>query len=232
MAVIELSETWLSFRPRGAKGQREAAVWALRGVNLEVNAGECVAVMGPNGCGKSTLLRVAAGIYRPTRGTVVQPRKTAAVLDLSMGLNRDLSGYQVLELLAAIDGQSASQWRAILPSIIEATRLTPKTLERALSTYSLGMVLRLQVALALCERNDALVLDEVLAAADSSYRSWITDQIKQQIDDGVAVLLASHDMSLVRGLAKRVVVIERGEVVHDGAVRSGIQRYEKVQSNA
>jgi ABC-type polysaccharide/polyol phosphate transport system ATPase subunit len=227
MSVIAMADAWLSFRPRGDRGQRQAAVWALREVNLDIAAGECVAVMGPNGCGKSTLLRVAAGIYQPDRGQVIRPANTAGVLDLTMGQNRELSGYQALELFAALDGKTASQWRSIRPTVIESTKLPAAGLERALSTYSLGMLLRLQLALALCEGRDALVLDEVLAAADSSYRHAAVEQVRQLIDNGVAVLLASHDTSLIRDLAQRVVVIERGEIIYDGTVTAGIQCYER-----
>jgi ABC-type polysaccharide/polyol phosphate transport system ATPase subunit len=225
MAIVELSDVWLSFRPRGDRGQRQAAIWALREVDLTVESGECVALIGPNGSGKSTLLRIAAGIYQPTRGQVLRPRDTATVLDLVAGLNRDLSGFQVLELYAALDGVGTTAWRRLKPLIAEATWLESAVLERSLSTYSLGMLLRLQFALAICQQRDVLVIDEVLAAADSSYLEWSCDRINEARDNGAAVLVASHDEALTRRLAQRLVVLEKGRITYEGPVAKGLRDY-------
>ena len=89
MAIIELDEVWLSYRPRGERGEREAPRWALRDISLSVAAGECVGVLGANGSGKSTLLRVIAGIFTPTRGSARLAPSIGCVLDLTLGLNRD-----------------------------------------------------------------------------------------------------------------------------------------------
>jgi ABC-type polysaccharide/polyol phosphate transport system ATPase subunit len=230
MNLVELSDVWLSFRPRGARGQRQAAVWGLREVNLAVAAGECVALVGANGSGKSTLLRVAAGIYEPTRGQVLSGHKTASVLDLSAGMNRDLSGIQALRLYAAIDGVTPAAWRKLKPEVIRASQLDPAVLERSLSTYSLGMFLRLQLALTICYQPEVLVIDEVLAAADSSYRLWACERITESRRNGAAVLIASHDQELTRTLAQRVVVLDKGRISYDGPVTKGLRSYERLQA--
>lgn len=227
MSVIEMSGVWLSYRPRGTRGQRKAPAWALRDVDLEVPAGECVALIGANGSGKSSLLRVAAGVFRPSRGVATVAPETALVLDLTLGLNRDLSGYQALEVYAAVDGITGRRWQALREEVVAATHLTDRVLRHALSSYSLGMLLRLQFALAVAERRPALVVDEVLAAADSSYRSLAIGQIEAATDRGAAVLIASHDSSLIRALAQRAVILSDGAVVFDGPVSEGLRRYAK-----
>lgn len=229
MNVIELSDVWLSYRPRGSRGQRQAAVWALREIDLTVGAGECVALVGSNGSGKSTLLRVAAGIFEPSRGRVLRARETGAVLDLTIGVNRDLSGYQALEVYAAVDGINGARWRQIRDEVAAATWLDPQVLERSLSTYSLGMLLRLQFALAITYQRDALVVDEVLAAADGTYRAWACERILEARDRGAAVLMASHDPDLAKALAKRVVILDKGQIRYDGPVVRGLQTYDRQQ---
>jgi ABC-type polysaccharide/polyol phosphate transport system ATPase subunit len=90
------------------------------------------------------------------------------------------------------------------------------------------MLLRIQLALAIAERREALVIDEVLAAADGEYRAWATGQIRAQADDGAAVLIASHDAALTRSLAQRVVVLERGAVAFSGPVSEGLTVYKQL----
>ena len=229
MNAVEFADVWLSYRPRGPRGQRRAAVWALRDVNLSIGRGERVAVVGPNGSGKSTMLRLAAGVFEPTQGHVLRASQAAAVLDLTSGMNRDLSGSQVLDVYAALDGVSSLQWKHLKPRVIDATRLEPSALEHSLSTYSLGMLLRLQFGLAICQHRDLFVLDEVLSAADDAYRTWAVEQLIDATDGGTALLFTSHDERLIRSLAEKVVVLFRGAVAFEGSVEEGLVTYHALQ---
>jgi ABC-type polysaccharide/polyol phosphate transport system ATPase subunit len=225
MSRIALSQVWLSYRPRGMRGERKAERWALRDVSVEVAAGECVAVIGANGSGKSTLLRVAAGVYSPNRGVATRPARTGAVLDLAVANNRELSGYRALEVYAALDGMTGAQWRRMADQVAEATWLSDAVLRQALSSYSLGMLLRLQFALATVGQRDALVVDEVLAAADDAYRTWAVQRISKAVDLGMSVMIASHDESLVTAIANQVVVLEEGTVSFRGSVKAGFRHH-------
>lgn len=231
MTGIALTDVWLSYRPRGTRGERQAERWALRDVSVDAAAGECVAIIGANGSGKSTLLRVAAGVYSPNRGTTNRPARTAAVLDLTVSNNRELSGYRALEVYAALDGASGTQWRRMADEVVQATWLPDAVLQQALSSYSLGMLLRLQFALAIVGQRDALVVDEVLAAADDAYRTWALQRVRHAIDLGMAVMIASHDESLVSQIANRVIVLDQGKVAFRGTVERGFH-HQRVSTDA
>jgi ABC-type polysaccharide/polyol phosphate transport system ATPase subunit len=217
MAAISLDGVWLEYRPRGSRGRREAARWALRDISLEIDAGERVGVIGANGSGKSTLLRLAVGIFSPDRGEARVPQLAGAVLDLTAGQNRDLSGFQALEVYAAIDGMPGPVWRQQRDAIVAATRLDSEVLSQSLSTYSLGMLLRLHFAVVTVGHRDAIAVDEVMSAADETYREWAMSELARFAENGAAIVLASHDDDLLRQHADRVVVLDQGTVQFIGS---------------
>jgi ABC-type polysaccharide/polyol phosphate transport system ATPase subunit len=217
MAPISLDGVWLEYRPRGCRGRREAPRCALRDVSIEIGAGERVGIIGANGSGKSSLLRLAVGILSPDRGEARVPQLAGAVLDLTPGPNRDLSGFQALEVYAAVDGMPSAIWRRQRDAIVAATQLDTEVLSQSLSTYSLGMLLRLNFAVVTVGHRDAVAVDEVMSAADETYREWAMSQLAGFAENGAAVVLASHDDDLLRQHADRVVVLDQGTIQFVGS---------------
>ncbi|MEO5884480.1 MAG: ABC transporter ATP-binding protein [Candidatus Limnocylindrales bacterium] len=189
--------------------------WALRHVPLRLHHGESLAVIGPNGAGKSTLLQVLAGIIRPSEGSVDVHGHVSGLLTLGAGFDKELTGRDNILLGGAFLGLDDKVTRELLPSIIEYAELGD-FIEAPLKTYSAGMRARLGFAIATSIDPDILLLDEVLATGDASFRAKSKTRVIKIVEAAKAVVLVTHDMSWVTEYCNRAVLIEKGLVVMEG----------------
>jgi ABC-type polysaccharide/polyol phosphate transport system ATPase subunit len=189
--------------------------WALRHVNLRVPRGESLAVIGPNGAGKSTLLQVLAGIIRPSEGVVDVRGHVSGLLTLGVGFDQELTGRENILLGGAFLGLDDAMSRELLPSIIEYAELGD-FIDAPLKTYSAGMRARLGFSIATAVDPDILLLDEVLATGDASFRAKSKARVVELVQSAKAVVLVTHDMSWVTEYCNRALLIEKGRVVADG----------------
>lgn len=196
------------------RGQAEQ-FWALRHVNLHVQRGESLAVIGPNGAGKSTLLQVLAGIIRPSEGAVDVLGHVSGLLTLGAGFDKELTGRDNILLGGAFLGLDDAVTRELLPSIIEYAELGD-FIDAPLRTYSSGMRARLGFAIATSVDPDILLLDEVLATGDATFREKSKARVIEIVGAAKAVVLVTHDMSWVVEYCNRAILIERGEMVMEG----------------
>ena len=191
------------------------AFWALRHLSLRVSQGESLAVIGPNGAGKSTLLQVLAGIIRPSEGTVDVQGHVSGLLTLGAGFDKELSGRDNILLGGAFLGLDDDVTRDLLPSIIEYAELGD-FIDAPLKTYSSGMRARLGFAIATAVDPDILLLDEVLATGDASFRAKSKARVIEIVRAAKAVVLVTHDMSWVTEYCNRALLIEKGRLVMEG----------------
>jgi ABC-2 type transport system ATP-binding protein len=189
--------------------------WALRHVNLRVARGESLAVIGPNGAGKSTLLQVLAGIIRPSEGVVDVRGHVSGLLTLGVGFDQELTGREHILLGGAFLGLDDAMSRELLPSIVEYAELGD-FIDAPLKTYSAGMRARLGFSIATAVDPDILLLDEVLATGDASFRAKSKARVVELVQSAKAVVLVTHDMSWVTDYCNRALLIEKGRVVADG----------------
>jgi ABC-type polysaccharide/polyol phosphate transport system ATPase subunit len=189
--------------------------WALRHVSLSVVHGESLAVIGPNGAGKSTLLQVLAGILRPSEGSVDVRGHVSGLLTLGAGFDSDLSGRDNILLGAAFLGIDDVVTRRLMPSIVEFADLG-EFIDAPLKTYSSGMRARLGFAIATSVDPDILLLDEVLATGDATFRAKSKARVLEIVRAAKAVVLVTHDMSWVSEYCNRAILIEKGRVVMEG----------------
>ncbi len=204
-------------------GEREV----LHPVSLSLAAGECVALLGHNGSGKSTLLRVAAGRDTPSKGTVVfdgipmdenDPRVRArvAVVGDTVACYPDLTVREHLLLVAVAHGVAdAPDW---VSRVLEDRMLTERA-DALPSALSSGQLQALLLACALVRPRDLLLLDEPEQRLDPDARRHLADLLKAELADGVAVLLVTHHTDLALDVADRVVVLEDGRILKQGATR-------------
>jgi ABC-type polysaccharide/polyol phosphate transport system ATPase subunit len=190
--------------------------WALRHVNLRLAHGESLGVIGPNGAGKSTLLQVLAGIMRPSEGSVEVQGAVSGLLTLGAGFDQELSGRDNILLGGAFLGLEDKVTRELMPGIVEFADIG-RFIDAPLKTYSSGMRARLGFAIATAVDPDILLLDEVLATGDATFREKSKDRVIELVRGARAVVLVTHDMNWVEEYCNRAILIEQGEVVVEGA---------------
>jgi ABC-type polysaccharide/polyol phosphate transport system ATPase subunit len=236
--ILELTRVSKRYRMRHEKpflarhlvqrliGRRAAPTefWALREVDLSMEPGEAVALIGHNGAGKSTLLQIAAGTTRPTTGRVTTRGWLTPLLELGTGFQFDLSGRENIYLNAAFLGLNRREVEARLPRIIEFADLGD-FLDARLSTYSSGMILRLGFAVAVSVEPDMLIFDEVLAVGDAAFRVRCLERLEQMQAAGCTLLIASHDVVTMQRFCKRTIWLDHGRVMRDGPSEAVVADY-------
>jgi lipopolysaccharide transport system ATP-binding protein len=204
----------------GASNQR----WALRGVSFSVGRGEFVGLVGQNGAGKSTLLRLAAGIALPTRGRVLMPEETAAILSLGDLFNLTLTGRENAVTTALAAGLSARRARAVTPEAFAFAELEGFE-DAPVRTYSDGMRLRLAFGVVAQLAPDALLLDEIIAVGDLRFQQKCLEYVRGRCAEGAGVLFASHNLDHVARECNKAVWLEAGGVRGFGAAEEVVAEY-------
>lgn len=193
----------------GRGGDGSNLVAALSHVSLSLKAGDRLALVGPNGSGKTTLLRVLAGVYAPDDGTVETVGKIASLLDLSLGLQPTATGYENIYLRGLVAGLSRAQIRQKTEEIAQFSGLGG-FLGLPLKTYSSGMLARLAFAVATAVDADILLMDEWIAVGDAEFRDAAQARLMGLIEQSHIMVLASHEMSLVKRLCNKFLHLEHG----------------------
>ena len=198
--------------------------WALRDVTLNVKRGEALGIIGRNGAGKSTLLRVAAGIIPPTKGEAITYGGVAPLIELGTGFDGELSGIENVFFNGALLGRSRAYMTRRLDEIVDFAGLGP-SIDAPLRTYSTGMVARLAFAIATTIDADVVLLDEILAVGDASFRERCGERIKRFRDSGATIVLVSHDLEAVAELCDAAVWVADGRVCATGRAADVIDQY-------
>jgi lipopolysaccharide transport system ATP-binding protein len=189
--------------------------WVLKNVSFSIGSGEAVGIIGQNGAGKSTLLKLITGTTRPTQGTVQLSGRVAAILELGMGFNPDLTGRQNTYHSAGLMGHSQADIERAMPGI-EAFAEIGEYFDQPMRTYSSGMQMRVAFSVATAFKPDLLILDEVLSVGDSYFQHKSFDRIRHFREEGVSIMLVTHSLGDVRTLCDRVILLDKGGVLKDG----------------
>lgn len=196
----------------------------MRNVNFAIEPGEAVGVIGQNGAGKSTLLKIITGTVRPNEGHVVRTGRVAAILELGMGFNPDLTGRQNAFHSAGLMGYSQQEIEAAMPEI-EAFSEIGEYFDLPVRTYSSGMQVRVAFAVATAFTPDLLIVDEALSVGDSYFQHKSFERMRRFREQGTSIMLVSHSLADVKSLCDRVILIERGEVLKDGPPDAVVDYY-------
>jgi len=196
---------------------RHPVVTALDGISFKIGHGERVALVGHNGSGKTTLLRVLSGVYAPTQGRLSVDGKTASLLDVSMGLDPDATGFENIYLRGIMDGLKRSIIRWKIDEIADFTDLGDY-LNLPVRTYSSGMMLRLAFAISTSVEADILIMDEWLSVGDAEFSVKAKQRLDEMVGQASILVIATHDPALVSRICTRAIKLEHGRLVEDKPV--------------
>ncbi|WP_447746499.1 ABC transporter ATP-binding protein [Pseudomonas nicosulfuronedens] len=202
---------WLGGRPRDSAHEFHA----LRSIDLTLDAGEAVAIIGRNGSGKSTLLQLIAGTLSPGGGSVQVNGRVCAMLELGVGFNPEFTGIENVRLYAAVLGMTREEIEQRLPSIIEFAEIGD-FVEQPVKTYSSGMYVRLAFAVLAHSEPELLIVDEALSVGDAAFQAKCMHWFRGFQEAGGSLLLVSHDVSTVRAICSRAIYLEAGRIKAQG----------------
>jgi len=198
--------------------------WAIRNLGLKVEEGEALGVIGANGAGKSTLLKLLSGITPPTEGRATLRGTLASLLEVGTGFHPELTGRENIFLNGAILGMSRSQIRRSFDAIVDFAEVA-SFLDTPVKRYSSGMYTRLAFSVAAHLAPDILVIDEVLAVGDARFQARCMGKMGEAARRGRTVIFVSHNMSSIRHLCDRAILLERGQLRAEGRPAEIIETY-------
>ena len=209
----------------GAPGED---LWALRDVGFSIPSGSAVGIIGRNGAGKSTLLKVLSRITPPTTGEVRLRGRVGSLLEVGTGFHPELSGRENIFLNGAILGMRKREIAARFDAIVAFAEVE-RFLDTPVTRYSSGMYVRLAFAVAAHLEPEILIVDEVLAVGDAEFQRKCLGKMGEVASGGRTVIFVSHSMPAVSALTQRVLLLDRGTCLFDGATAEGIARYRALQ---
>jgi ABC-2 type transport system ATP-binding protein/lipopolysaccharide transport system ATP-binding protein len=208
----------------GSKQGDVVTVKALNDISVTVNAGDRLAILGHNGAGKSTILRVFSGAFEPSSGSAEISGSVSSLLDITMGMDPEMTGAENVVLRGVFVGLSLKEARDSIPEIEDYSELGG-FMHLPLRTYSTGMILRLAFAVSTVRHRDILLLDELISVGDRSFAAKARDRIDKMIDNASILAFASHDLQTVMHYCNRAILLESGKLIVDGPVDAVIERY-------
>ncbi|MET4061163.1 ABC-2 type transport system ATP-binding protein [Arthrobacter sp. UYP6] len=208
---------------KGRKGDLSEKFHALKGVSLDIEQGETVALLGLNGSGKSTLLKHISGVMRPDSGTVGTRGRVAGLIEVGAGFHHDLSGRDNVYLNGAILGMTEDEIDEKFDSIVEFSEIG-QFIDTEVKFYSSGMYLRLAFSVAVHTNPEVFLVDEILAVGDEPFQKKCLAKIRELAEEGKTLVVVSHDLDLVSKICERGVLLEHGQVVMDGPVIDVVAR--------
>lgn len=198
--------------------------WALQDVSFSIQPGESIGIIGRNGAGKSTLLKVLSRITRPTTGKILLRGRIASLLEVGTGFHPELTGSENIFFNGSLLGMKRKEIISKFDEIVSFSGVE-KFLDTPLKHYSSGMQLRLAFSVAAFLEPEILVIDEVLAVGDSEFQKKCFGKMEDVSKSGKTILFVSHNLSAVSQLCTKSILLDKGQIVKQGATGSIISAY-------
>lgn len=238
MGIIIAKDVWKKYRIYHDKGNtlkekilfrhrnRYEDRWVLKGINLDIDAGETVALIGNNGSGKSTLLKLLTKIIYPNKGEIQINGRVSSLLELGAGFHPDMTGRENIYTNASIFGLNKAVIDKKLDSIIAFSELE-EFIDNPVRTYSSGMYMRLAFSVAINVEPDILLIDEILAVGDVSFQKKCLAKLDDFKRKGITIVLVTHDTHVVRQMCSRAIWLHEGQIKGEGHAGNIVDRYLK-----
>ena len=227
--IRSVRKPWNALRHSSGNGNghrtaNDSSFWALRDIELEVQRGDTVAIIGANGAGKSTLLKILSRITDPTEGYVKVRGRMASLLEVGTGFHQELSGRENIYLNGAILGMRKAEIDAAFDEITSFAGIG-RFLDTPVKRYSSGMYVRLAFSIAAHLDPEILVVDEVLAVGDGAFQKKCLGKMAEACARARTVLFVSHNLAAVEALCTRGIVLQQGRLVFGGSAKDAIDYY-------
>jgi lipopolysaccharide transport system ATP-binding protein len=206
---------------------RHAEFLAVDDLSFELRPGECIGLIGHNGAGKSTLLKMLNGLVRPDKGKITMRGRVGALIELGAGFSPILTGRENIYINGAVLGFTKSEIDAKFDEIAAFAELDD-AIDAPVQTYSSGMYVRLGFAVAAQLNPDIFLIDELLAVGDTAFRMKCFQHLLESKRAGKSIVVVSHNMIDINRVCDRVVLLDGGKKIYDGAVPAGIATYESL----
>ena len=210
--------------------QHTVVVRALDRIDLELQDGDRIGLIGHNGSGKTTLLRVLSGVYPPTMGEAAIAGTISSFTDITLGMDPEATGWENIQFRCAFMGLSFNEAERLSPAIAEFCELG-EYLNLPTRTYSTGMFLRLAFAISTSIHPDILIMDEMIAAGDAQFIEKATRRLHELVDKSNILAIASHNMPMVQDICNKVIWLENGAIRQQGEPDVVIEAYQKASTN-
>ena len=205
---------------------------ALDDISLEVKKGERIGIIGHNGAGKSTLLKLISRVTGPTDGKIYLNGRVASMLEVGTGFHPELTGRENVYMNGAILGMTKKEIDAKMEDIIEFSEVR-QFIDTPVKRYSSGMYVKLAFSVAAHLDSEIMIMDEVLAVGDVQFQNKCLQKMKDVSEqEDRTILYVSHNMTTIRQLCDRVIVLDNGRIIFDGNVEDGISCYLKENANS
>ncbi|PKL70357.1 MAG: ABC transporter ATP-binding protein [Methanomicrobiales archaeon HGW-Methanomicrobiales-1] len=202
----------------------EDGFWALKGVSFQIESGEIVGIIGHNGAGKSTLLKILSRITTPTEGCVELHGRVGSLLEVGTGFHSELTGRENIFLSGSILGMKRHEVERKFDDIVKFSEIE-QFIDTPVKRYSSGMYVRLAFAVAAHLEPEILLVDEVLAVGDASFQKKCLGKMGEVGREGRTVIFVSHNLTAVKALCNRCIVISAGQIQFDGDTNEAIDYY-------
>jgi lipopolysaccharide transport system ATP-binding protein len=198
----------------------------LRDVSFELAQGQSLGLIGKNGAGKSTLLKLLANVTLPTSGRIDVSGRMSALLELGTGFHGDLTGRENIYLNGVILGLKRNEVNHRFDEIVAFSEIE-RFIDTPVKRYSSGMLVRLGFAVAACIEPEILLVDEVLAVGDASFRQKCLHRIQSLIDNGTSIIFVSHNLSMVQTVCPTSLYLVNGQIKRRGETKDIVDVYER-----
>jgi ABC-type polysaccharide/polyol phosphate transport system ATPase subunit len=204
-------------------------VHALSGVNLKVERGDRLGVIGHNGAGKSTLLKTLAGVYQPSHGKMTVDGRVSSLFDLALGFEMDATGWENIAYRSYLQGETPRTVRGKRQGIADFSELGD-FLNTPVRYYSAGMLVRLAFAIATSIDPEVLLIDEVLSVGDMAFQEKARARMREMVDRAHLMVMVTHDLESVPKVCNRAVWLDHGHMMMEGPTEEVIDAYKSSAS--
>ena len=198
--------------------------FALKNIHFTANEGDIVGIVGKNGSGKSTLLKIISGITTPTSGNCQTFGKVIPLIELGAGFHPELTGRENIYFYTSLLGFKKHEMNGVAEDVIAFADIG-RFIDQPVKMYSSGMKARLSFSVSVFINPDILIVDEILAVGDESFRNKSNEKLKSLFQSGKTILLVTHSLGAVASLCNRAVLMDQGRLIEDGQPQDIIKQY-------